>query len=106
MTRDKHGYGKTGYDSHRHDPPWQQKREPPTHMCDECGRGFDRHDQRTEEVELTTLRVTKFCPHCDAVLNERTDDITESYLECWREYPDEMEGSIDRYAELREVGQA
>jgi len=88
---------------HKRNAPWNQENPEPDSRCPYCQGRFDRVKTRSRYPDQTTHVHESRCPHCDKVLHATRLDVTDSYLESWRKYPEEMMGTIDRFAELKDM---
>lgn len=91
---------------HRREAPWNQAAPEPDAVCPYCGREYvDTRvlNHNEHHPDNTTVVKESRCTKCGLVISASRLDVTEGYLEAWRQAPREMEHTVDEYAELRSV---
>ena len=86
------------------DAPWNENHPDPDGLCRHCKEWyFEPVDERTIHLSEFRRVFHDLCPNCGEVMDATLFDETPWYLESWRSHPEEMEHTIDRYSELREI---
>jgi hypothetical protein len=88
---------------HKRDAPWSQDHPEPDGFCPYCETGLTSGNANRNEhhPDNTTVVKEHRCPACGLVMHASRFDITEDYLEAWRQVPGEMEHTVNSYSELR-----
>jgi hypothetical protein len=88
---------------HRRNAPWNRDHPEPDAFCPYCEAGLTAGGANRGEhhPDNTTVVKEARCPACGLVMHASRIDVTEGYLEAWRQAPGEMEHTVDEYAELR-----
>ena len=93
--------GVTGNESYFNPP----ENPEPDRECPHCGLRYFGHDSDRRTViagPCDVLEVTHaLCPDCGDVTRAFSYDMTDGLLRGWRDAPEEMEPTVDRYADLR-----
>ena len=89
--------------------PWNQDYPDPDGFCPHCEAPYIRQSCERDGVSLADgLRSVIHYRHsdCGEIVEASLRDLTQPYLEAWRDEPERMEQSIDHYDELREIDNA